>query len=246
MPVFFITAEQVRNGTVTITGPLCDHLRASLRLQIGEAIWVGDDRRRRYLIRVSGIDRRSLRGHILEERAGAPAVNPSIIAGQALIKGDRMDWVIQKSTELGVAALTPLVASHTIVRPHTTRLAAQRERWQRIALEAAQQAERWDIPLVEAPCSCTEFFERQGSRSLKLILSERADGQSLSSMALPTGPDNHIVIAVGPEGGWTAEEIRTALDSGFAPITLGKRILRAETATLAALSVLQSRLGELG
>jgi 16S rRNA (uracil1498-N3)-methyltransferase len=157
-----------------------------------------------------------------------------------------MDWVIQKATELGAASFVPLIGRHVVIRPKTLRVATQQQRWQRIALEAAQQAERWEIPTVAAPCEATAFFSQQPPAVVNLILSERGPGQSLASVPLSNNPESTIVIATGPEGGWAREELGLALEHGFTPVTLGKLILRAETAALAALSILQSRLGELG
>jgi 16S rRNA (uracil1498-N3)-methyltransferase len=157
-----------------------------------------------------------------------------------------MDWLIQKATELGVATLVPLVTSRTVVRPRAARLASQRDRWQTIAIEAAQQSERWDIPTVSPPGDAVEFFRQQSSSSVRIILAERSSGKSLDRIPLPQERSKLVVLAIGPEGGWTEEETGQALESGFVPVTLGPRILRAETAALAALSVLQSRLGELG
>jgi 16S rRNA (uracil1498-N3)-methyltransferase len=157
-----------------------------------------------------------------------------------------MDWVIQKATELGMASLTPLISSHVIVRPHAARQAAQQDRWQRIALEAAQQSERWECPRILIPCEASDFFKQRLPSPVNLILSERGPWQSITSIPLPSGSNSLIRIAVGPEGGWRPEELDYAIECGFSPVTLGKRILRAETATLAALSVIQSRLGELG
>ena len=246
MPVFFITAEQIYNGTVTITGELLDHLRASLRVRPGERIWTGDDRRRRYLIEVSQVDRRTLRGTIIEQRTGSPPSTPRLLLGQSLLKGERMDWTVQKLTELGAATIVPLVSEQTVVRPKQGRVTTQQERWQRIALEAAQQSERWNVPAVEAPRQASDFFASPGPAALKLILSERSTGQALNAIPLPSLPSDTIALAVGPEGGWREEELAAARAHDFIPVSLGTRILRAETAALAAVSVIQSRLGELG
>lgn len=246
MPVFFVTADQIRDRRVIITGPLLNHLRASLRVRVGEQFWTSDERRRRYLVQVTDLNRLELRGHILEERVGPPSSGPGIVLGQALLKGDRMDLVIQKATELGAVSLVPLIASRVIIQPRAARLMAQQARWQRIALEAAQQAERWEVPTVHAPCEATAFFAGHTMGSRNLILKERGPGERLTSITLPQSPDSRVILAVGPEGGWTTEEFDRALACGFTPVTLGERILRAETASLAALSVLQSRLGELG
>lgn len=247
MPVFFINAEQVKNGRVSVTGPLAAHLRGSLRLQAGEQIWLGDERRRRYLVEAVRIDRAAVQGRILEERTGPTAACPAVTLAPALLKGDRMEWLIQKATELGVASITPLVTRQTIIRPKTARLSAQEERWQRIALEAAQQSERWEVPTVAAPHEATGFFTAHPPNLLALILSERSSGTRLADLPLPTAQSGSgVVLAVGPEGGWAEEEARLAEERGFLPVTMGSRILRAETAALAALSILQSRLGELG
>ncbi len=246
MPVFFIEADQVRDGQITITGPLLRHLRASLRARVGEAIWFGTRERRRYLTRVSFLDRRQLVGHVLEQQEEPLRRGPRVALGQAILKGDKMDWLLQKATELGAASIVPLLTGHTIARPATARAATQRERWQRIALEAAQQAERWEVPVVDALLAVQEFLAESPEHWLKLILSERGPGTSLSSVALPSGQDHTLALAVGPEGGWTSSELDEALTHGFIPVTLGSRILRAETAALASLSILQSRLGNLG
>jgi len=140
----------------------------------------------------------------------------------------------------------PLIANRSIVRPRSARVRPQQGRWQRIAREAAQQAERWEIPTVSAACEAVGFFTNQDRADCRLLLCERGDGQNLASIALPRRPEQTIVMAFGPEGGWSQEEVARALECGFVPITLGTRILRAETATLAALSILQNRLGELG
>jgi 16S rRNA (uracil1498-N3)-methyltransferase len=122
----------------------------------------------------------------------------------------------------------------------------QQQRWQRIALEASQQSERWDVPTVSLPCSTAEFFRNHEGTSAKLILSERRSGESLEHVSLPSTAGTGIAVAVGPEGGWEQQEITAAVRHGFVPVTLGSRILRADTAALAALAIIQSRLGGLG
>lgn len=246
MPVFFITIDQIQGKTVTITGPLCDHLRGSLRVAAGETFWVGDERRRRYLVKALQVSKQVMTGQVVEERVGRPPDGPSLTLAQTILKGDRMDWVIQKATELGVAGLVPLIAEQGIVRPRPSRADAQQARWQRIALEAAQQSERWDVPILALPRNTDAFFAGQSASSVKLILSERRGGSNLQHVALPTDSGTELVMAVGPEGGWRREELDLAIQQGFVPMTLGTRILRAETAAIAALAVIQSRLGELG
>ncbi len=246
MAVFFIESTGIQNGLATITGDLLAHLRASLRVTVGEHLWLGDERRHRYLTEVTEVTRQSLQARVLEELDQPRPGGPGLILAQALLKGDRMDWVIQKATELGVVALVPLLSARVIVRPRAGRLPAQMARWQRIALEAAQQSEQWAIPDVNFPQDFTAYTDSPPPDTLRLILTERSSGPSLSRIPLPQGGSSCVVLAVGPEGGWAKQELDQALAGEWIGVTLGPRILRAETAALAALSVLQSRLGELG
>jgi 16S rRNA (uracil1498-N3)-methyltransferase len=246
MPVFFVSTDQIQNDLVTISGPLHHHLRTSLRYQVGNELWVGDERRRRYRIRLTHIDARQLIGEVVEEQAGPAPKAPRLVLGQALLKGERMDWVIQKATELGIAWMVPLVTKQTVVRPRTGRMDAQQERWERIALEAAQQSERWDVPIIEKPSDLREFCQAHTASATPLILQEREAKRGLGSVSLSREPGGTVVLLVGPEGGWREDEMAVAATCGFTPVSLGDRILRAETATLAALAILQMRLGELG
>src|SRR5437773_8882076 len=107
-----------------------------MRYKSGDQLWVGDDQRRRYHVKLTRVDSRSMTAEILEELKGPPA-SSQLILGQALLKGERMDWVVQKATELGAARVVPLITRHGVVRPRTSRIDSQQERWQRIALEAA-------------------------------------------------------------------------------------------------------------
>jgi 16S rRNA (uracil1498-N3)-methyltransferase len=163
-----------------------------------------------------------------------------------LIKGDKMDWVIQKATELGVAGVALIHSTHSVIKPNPERLDHQRSRWERIARDAAQQSERWTIPTIADPVDLAEICRQYASAPLKGMLVERSNGPSLSAIPLPSDRQRPIVLLIGPEGGWAPEEQRLAQEQSFLPLALGPRILRAETAAIAALSILQSRLDEMG
>ena len=243
MPTFFVASEAIAPPAVRITGPLLHHLRESLRLQPGEILSVIDDRGVRYRTEIIEVSSRALIGRILEQRTAPPKSGTSIVLAQALLKGEKMDWVIQKTTELGIDRIVPVLAGYSVVRPRVDRIEHQRARWQRIALEAAQQSERWSIPVIDEPRTMGQLLSSSATAMSKILLAERSSGASLSGLPLPGSGD--LWLLIGPEGGWKEEEVHQALAEGFTAVTLGPRILRAETAAIAAVSVLQFRLGGL-
>jgi 16S rRNA (uracil1498-N3)-methyltransferase len=245
MPVFFIQSNRIADHTVTIDGPLFTHLSKSLRLREGENICVGDEHRFRYRVRIDHLESKSLRASILEKIEGPPAPSAPIVLVQAILKGDRMNWVIQKATELGVAEIMPLLTSRVIVRPPAGRGRTTRERWQRIAVDAAQQSEQWAYPKVTQPITLSELFKHGSLAAVGCALLERSAEHRLGSLSIDHTFQGTIALVVGPEGGWTPEEMRELLDQRFQSITLGKSILRSETAPLVALSILQHKLGNI-
>ena len=246
MPVFFIQSHRISSHTVTIDGPLLSHLSKSLRIREGENIWVGDEHRFRYRVRIDHLDPKSLQASILETIEGPPAPSAPVVLAQAILKGDRMNWVIQKATELGITGMIPLLTSRVIARPPASRVHTVRERWQRIAVDAAQQSEQWAFPGVNQPVTLSELSKQVPHAALRCALFERSGERSLGSLPIDQTFQGTIVLAVGPEGGWTPEEMQELLDQRFQPISLGKNILRSETAPLVALSILQHKLGNLG
>ena len=157
-----------------------------------------------------------------------------------------MDWVIQKATELGVAELVPIESRHSVVQLKADRVDHQLARWQRIALEAAQQSEQWRVPTIASPQSLAALLTDRETGTITLMLAERREGKSLQTVELPQDMTGSLLILIGPEGGWSKEEVQIAEQAGIQPITLGQQILRAETAAIATISILQSRLGKLG
>ena len=246
MPTFFVASDAVTPPTIRISGALLLHLKDSLRVHRGEFLSVTVDRGSRYRVEVTETTPRELAGRIIETIEAPARQSPSLFLAQALLKGDKMDWTIQKATELGVDRVIPLIATHSVVKSHPHRVDRQLTRWRRIALEAAQQSERWTVPTIDKPMTLQELCARYGTCTSKIILLERSTEASLSTIPLASGHTGSVLLAIGPEGGWTEEEIRMAQEADYCPVTLGERILRAETASLAAMSVVQARLGELG
>jgi 16S rRNA (uracil1498-N3)-methyltransferase len=246
MPVFFVPPQCVTPPIISITGDLLIHIKNSLRVAIGETLWFADGQGTRYHAKITDISKQALAGRILETIQEPPCCTPRLILGQSLLKGEKMDWVIQKATELGVDELIPIESRHSVVQLKADRVDHQLARWQRIALEAAQQSEQWRMPTIAPPQSLAALLAGLATGTMTLMLAERREGKSLQTVELPQNMTDSVLILIGPEGGWSQEELQMAEQAKVVPITLGQQILRSETAAIATISILQSRLGELG
>jgi len=223
--------------TVTLTTDEARHLRDVLRLKIGDEVYVFDGRGREFRCSVSNTKRESAELHIESEVEPAkPESQLQLNLCVALLKGEKFDLVVQKATELGVTKVTPLITRYADIHLRDAADATKRTaRWQRIALEAAKQSGRAFVPEISLPLAFEAALEGAG-----VMFSERG-GQALESL---TGASS-ITALVGSEGGWSDEEIDTARARDFHIVTLGGRILRAETAAIAVTTLLQHRFGDL-
>lgn len=216
------------------------HLRDVLRLKEGDEVYVFDGRGREFRCRIVDVSRHAAQLHIEEEVEPAkPESQLQLNLCIALLKGEKFDLVVQKATELGVSKVTPLITRYADIHLRDESDAAKRiTRWQRIALEAAKQSGRAFVPEISAPVA----FERVAIEGLGVMFSERG-GETLESLIdhAPT----HITALVGSEGGWSDEEIESAQARNFHVITLGGRILRAETAAITVTALLQHIFGDL-
>lgn len=244
MPVFFIHSTTVEDETVTIADPLFSHLSKSLRTRPGDPLILNDERGRRYHTTILQVTKHHIQSKILSIQESSPSSTSSITLAQALLKGEKMGWVIQKATELGVHAIAPLITERVIPRVSPTHAASYHERLARIALEAAQQSERWNLPTILPLQIFQEFLQRK-DEGLKIMLAERQERVSLSKISLPAGIQGGITVVIGPEGGWTQDELQAAQSRNYSFATLGQGILRAETASLTSLAILQARLNYL-
>ncbi len=247
MPVFFISSKTIQGRSITLEDPLYTHISKSLRVRVGQVIRVCDEHRLRYAIRITKITKKFLIGEIQETLSAPPKENTSITLAQSILKGPNMVWAIQKATELGVNTITPIITERVQSRAESSSMKHFQERWQKIALEAAQQSERWDVPTILDPQFFRTFLQSHVSSEVKLILTERERNSSDHSVLFGQEPQttHHIVIAVGPEGGWNQKELEEAEITGFTKITLGEKVLRSETAAITGLVMLQERLNQL-
>jgi 16S rRNA (uracil1498-N3)-methyltransferase len=239
MPVYFIEPDAIQGERVALAGPLAHHLVESLRIQPGEELWLGHSGGSRFRARVLHADAGRLTAHILTTSVPPPVSSPRITLGLGMVKNEHMDWAIQKATELGVSRLTPLITSHTVIRLPTERVSKRVARWRAIAMEAAQQSMRWEIPEVTAPESFEIWCERQQEVKCRLLLWENPQGRLLREALRGRSRPETIILASGPEGGFDDQEVIKAQQNGFETVSLGPRILRTETAVLATLAIIQ-------
>jgi 16S rRNA (uracil1498-N3)-methyltransferase len=223
------------------------YLTRVLRLDVGEAVTLFDGKSVEATARIIRIGPRALELKIEERRPVAGIDRPSVTVIQALAKGDKIDMVVQKATELGAARIIPVTTARAISRldAGAMRTLSRRTRWQKIAREASRQSGRLDVPDIESVTALSTALLASPKDALKLMLWEGARQTSLRTQ-LPEHPPQQIVIAIGPEGGFTVEEVEAARQAGFVPVGLGPRILRTETAALVVLSILGYALGDLG
>ena len=222
------------NQTVTLTADEARHLRDVLRLKAGDEVYVFDGVGREFRCTVT---RQAAELHIEAEVDPAkPESQLQLNLGVALLKGEKFDLVVQKATELGVKRITPLVTRHADIHLRDQYDAAKRvARWQRIALEAAKQSGRAFVPEISLPVA----FDALSPDGLCVMFSERG-GEALETLP----PSETITAVVGSEGGWSDEELQSARARDFHVITLGGRILRAETAAITVAALLQHRFGD--
>lgn len=242
MPVYFIRSEQIQGKRVDVDDHLAHHLRNVLRLREGETLSLVDERSMRYLCRVA-LSSSSRFVLTIEKEERPPEENrPVIRLGIGILKGEKMDWVIQKATELGVSRISPLVTQRVIARPRPDREDHQQRRWQKIATEAAQQSGRWKIPRLDLPRDLPDFMMETAGEDFKFIFMQETpqEGSIRELIGSTSGPlPIQGTLLIGPEGGWAQPERVEAAQLGYIPLSLGPRTLRAETAALAALSIVQ-------
>jgi len=233
-------AEHWDEATATLTGAQAAHMARVLRAQPGmEADVVAGGHV--FHAEVVAVSSDEVRFNLLAEVQADPALPVTLVV--AVYKFDRMEWAIEKATELGVAALAPVIAQRT--EKHLAQAAEKRaERWRRIAHEAAQQSRRSDVPLIHSPVALSDRV-RAASGATRIVLAEQERTTTLHRLieeSVEAGGEEMpaLEIAIGPEGGWAPAEEALFDANGWRAATLGPRILRAETAAIAALAVIAS------
>ena len=245
MARFFLPRRDIQDDRATITGSELNHLRRVLRLRPKDRVILFDDGGWEHegIIRSLGEDRGEIeitRSYQIDNESPV-----KITLALGLIKGEKMDFVVEKATELGVHTVVPFVSSYTVPKLNEKKVAQRSARWHRIALGAAKQCGRVRIPEISALTEFRDFVEADSRDALRLLFWEREPERGLSELKDSRIGVGEIVVMIGPEGGFSAQEAALALEHGFKPVRFGPRVLRAETAAVAALSVVQLLWGDL-
>ena len=217
MQHFFVVPDQVRDGYIEITGSDVNHMKNVLRMRTGEQLEISDGNNKKYLCEIESLE-----------------ADP---------KSDKMELIIQKAVELGVWEVIPVATKRAVVKLDQKKAAKKRERWSGISESAAKQAGRNVIPEIKQVMNFQEALSYAKSLDVLLIPYELAEGmQATKERIQAIQPGQSVGIFIGPEGGFEQEEVKLAMEAGAYPITLGRRILRTETAGMTMLSVLMYHL----
>ena len=238
MPWFF-TDEKLDKGNYLITGEDAKHIEKSLRMRRGETLTLVNSNKE-YLCEISDFPDGNVEVKVIASIPCEREADIEVTLYQSLTKGDKMDLIVQKAVELGVYRIVPVVTARCVSRPDEKSLKKKIDRWQKIALGAAQQSCRGLVPQVSDAMNFKEALKEASSLDCRIIFYE-GGGEKLKSFT-ENGYKSYGIF-VGCEGGFDLAEVESAKQTGVTPVTLGKRILRAETAPLAALSALMCLTG---
>lgn len=246
MQHFFVTPDQVEKDTIWIEGTDVNHIKNVLRMKIGEQLEISDGNNQRYLCEISVLGTNMVETKIIEKCVSDTEPSSHIVLFQGLPKADKMEWIIQKSVELGVGEVVPVATKRTVVKLDDKKAKKKTERWQMISESAAKQAGRGKVPKIQKVMTFSEALEEAEMLDCVLIPYELAEGmEETRRIMAEIKKGMSIGIFIGPEGGFEREEVKKAIEEASAlPITLGKRILRTETAGLTVLSILTYLLEE--
>ena len=239
---FFVEPEVLAGDKLALTGENAQHAKV-LRLKCGEEVLICDGDGHECLCRIEGVSNGQLDAVVLERRDSVTEAAVKVSVYMAFPKSDKLEHVIQKATELGAYEIVAFPSSRCVSRPDEKSLKKKLERWQKIAASAAEQSGRGRIPLVLVLGSYKEALSRAAQADKALMFYENEQAVTLK-MALSSGGYRTVSLLTGPEGGLEEKEVEQARDAGMQVCTLGKRILRCETAPLCALSAVMYDAGE--
>jgi 16S rRNA (uracil1498-N3)-methyltransferase len=240
---FFIPPESIKRNTATIMGPEAHHILHVLRLNEGDRIQAFDGTGKLYRGTILDIRNRRVKIHIEYMSDNREATDLEIVLVQALPKKNKMEYIIEKSTELGVSSVIPTSTARTIVKLDKNRQFVRKQRWQKIAQEAAKQCGRATIPQVKDLASWSEVLSFISKFDLRLLFSLTEKTQKLKHILRSQSDVKKAALLIGPEGDFTTSEIKQALKANCIAVSLGSNILKCDTAAFAALTIIKYELG---
>jgi 16S rRNA (uracil1498-N3)-methyltransferase len=245
MPRFYVPNPKIEKGKLKVEGQSVRHIRNVLRLKKGDGMTVFDGSGKEYNGTIVGESSSSVIMAIQEVLPSKIESPLEISLAQSLLKGEKMDYLIQKATELGVREVVPFFSSRSVPLLEGSKRSARLRRWVKIAIEASKQCGRGMVPVIQPIQEYSGLLLSASQDSLRLILWER-EGARLGEVLTRVKEKTKVFFMVGPEGGFSQEEVEKAKKAGFLPISLGERILRSETVSLSLLSILQYEWGDMG
>src|SRR5688572_29785798 len=237
VPRFYLDAPLRAGGVCTLSEDAAHHAVHVLRLREGDDVTLFNGRGGEFAARISSMQRLRISIDLLQHRSIERESPLRITLVQGVSAGERMDSTVRKAVELGVAEVQPVLAARSVARPKGDRAENRRSHWQKIVISACEQCGRNRVPEVQALVSLDDYRPGSGTK----ILLSPASQRPLSKL---TGAESQIILAAGPEAGFTEEEEARLLETGFVPASLGPRILRTETAAVAALAALNALRGD--
>lgn len=217
------------------------HVARVLRMREGAPLVVFDGAGGEYRAEIARIDGSAVIVRLSERTSGTAESPLKITLVQGISRGERMDWTLQKATELGVNAIAPVLTARSVVRLDEKQAAKKQDHWRGIVIGACEQCGRTHVPAVGTPKTLRNYLSSVKKEGLRLVLSPSAPGSLAGLASVPA----KLELLIGPEGGLDDDEIGAARNAGFTPVRLGPRVLRTETAAVVALSVLQALWGDL-
>lgn len=240
---FFVTPQQVQGNQIQIEGTDVNHIKNVLRMKIGEELHISDGNNKKYLCEIAELSADMVLAQIKEELASDTELPSRLYLFQGLPKGDKMELIVQKAVELGVYEIIPVATKRAVVKLDDKKAAKKVERWNSISEGGAKQSGRNIVPKVKGVMTYKEAMQYAKNLDVVLLPYELAEGMEDTKQSIEAVQAGMSVgIFIGPEGGFETSEVEYALEQGAKAITLGRRILRTETAGLTILSILMYHL----
>jgi 16S rRNA (uracil1498-N3)-methyltransferase len=247
MRYFFVRPGKIKARPVVITGSDANHIRTVLRSRPGDIIGVLDGKGRAYRAEISSVAPQGVTVEIISELPVEPQPVLRLVVAQAYLKDRKMDRLVRRLCELGMTEWKPFISARSVARPPAERMASRLERWQSIAREAAKQCRRVDLPIIHPCVSFDSLLSESADGSRRLLFWEETPQALAWPASLPDDQETEgVMVMMGPEGGFTADEVDRARGHGFTIAGLGPRVLRADTAALAAATIVQYVFGDMG